>query len=73
MNPVNAAQVKTFAESNLLTDRSDSDLFELYSIFSVLSGYLGEGVESTDVHLKGTEFGLDGVAILGVYPLYIRN
>ncbi len=64
MNPVNAAQVKTFAESSLLKDRSDSDLFELYSIYSVLAGHLGEGVEPIDVHLKGTEFGLDGVAIL---------
>jgi hypothetical protein len=64
MNPVIRAQVDQFKESNPAPSYSDSDFFECYSIFSLLNGYLGENVDPFDAHLKGTEFGLDGVCIL---------
>ena len=64
MNPVNQAQMAEFSESFALDDMSESDQFELYSIFSILNGGSGENVDPFDAHLKGTEFGLDGVAII---------
>ncbi|MEO7688633.1 MAG: AIPR family protein [Sphingomonas sp.] len=64
MNPVIRAQVTDFAATEELSARSESELFEIYSIYSVLSGGLGETVEATDAHLTGSEFGMDGVAIL---------
>ena len=64
MNPVIKAQVTDYASSEELTERSESELFEIYSIYSVLSGGLGETVDPIDAHLAGSEFGMDGVAIL---------
>ena len=64
MNPVNQAQMTEFAESFALQSEKESDQFELYSIFSILNGASGENVDPFDAHLKGTEFGLDGVAII---------
>ena len=64
MNPVIRAQVKAFASSEGLDNLSTSDQFEVYSIFSTLIGALGESAEAYDVHLRGSEFGLDGLAIL---------
>jgi hypothetical protein len=64
MNPVNRAQMKEFSEAFGLTDKSDSDQFELYSIYSIINGGSGENIEPFDAHLSGTEFGLDGVAII---------
>lgn len=64
MNPVIKAQVGDFAANEDLQGRSESELFEIYSIYSVLSGGLGETIDPTDAHLSGSEFGMDGVAIL---------
>ncbi|MFW2348876.1 AIPR family protein [Qipengyuania sp.] len=64
MNPVNQAQLKSFAESFDLVDESESDQFELYSIYAILNGGSGENVDPFEAHLKSTEFGLDGVAII---------
>lgn len=64
MNPVNQAQMNGFAEQFGLSNRSESDKFELYSIFSILSGGSGENVDPFSAHLVSTEFGLDGVAII---------
>lgn len=64
MNPVNKAQVKEFAETFNLTDKQLSEQFELYSVYSILNGGSGEHVDPFDAHLSGTEFGLDGVAII---------
>lgn len=64
MNPVNQAQMSSFAEAYELSDKSQSDQFELYSIYSILNGGSGENVDPFDAHLSGTEFGLDGVAII---------
>jgi hypothetical protein len=64
MNPVNQAQMKEFSETYDLTAKSESDQFELYSIYSIVNGGSGENIDPFDVHLTGTEFGLDGVAII---------
>ena len=73
MNPVNKAQVGDFASREGLKERSESELFELYSIYSVLSGGLGETVNAIDAHLAGSEFGVDGVAILVQGRLVVDN
>src|SRR5690349_17527332 len=64
MNPVIKAQVGDYAEINAVTDRDGSELFEIYSIYSILNGGLGESIDPLEAHLAGSEFGLDGVAIL---------
>jgi hypothetical protein len=64
LNPVVKAQVKDFVTTNAITSISESEQFEIYSIYAVLNGALGESVEPLDVHLAGSEFGVDGVAIL---------
>ena len=64
MNPVVRAQVSDFAATNALAERSESELFEIYSIYSILNGGLGESIDPVDAHLTGNEFGVDGVAIL---------
>lgn len=64
MNPVVKAQLAEFSKSNLIAGFKEEDYFEVYSIFSILNGDLNNSVIPFEVHLKGTEFGLDGVAIL---------
>ncbi|MFG1385432.1 AIPR family protein [Xanthobacter versatilis] len=64
MNPVIRAQLKEFIKYHSLPPAADDSNFEVYSIFSVMSGLLGESVDPLEVHLKGNEFGLDGVGIL---------
>ncbi|WP_417480169.1 AIPR family protein [Maricaulis maris] len=64
MNPVIKAQLSNYATSASLQQLSESDQFEVYTVFSVLCGLLGESVDPVDVHLQGCEFGTDGVAIL---------
>ena len=63
MNPIVKAQLKTFKESNPNEVMSESDLFEVMSIFSLENGILGENIDPFRAHLKGVEFGIDGVAI----------
>lgn len=64
MNPVIQAQVREFVLSHSLTERTEPNQFEAYSIFSILSGVHGESIDADHVHLNGNEFGLDGIAIL---------
>lgn len=64
MNPVIRAQLRDFAKANSLATCSQEKQFEIYSIFSIISGLLGENVDAYDVHLEGDEFGVDGIAIL---------
>ena len=52
MNPVNHAQMKEFATNFDLVAKSDSDQFELYSIFSILNGGSGENVDPFQAHLS---------------------
>ena len=64
MNPVIRAQLREYAVSASLMAEIEDTQFEIYSIFSVLTGSIGENIEAYDVHLKGDEFGIDGIAIL---------
>ena len=64
MNPVIRAQLREFAKSNSITADSQERQFEIYSVFSILAGLLGESIDAYDVHLSGDEFGVDGIAII---------
>lgn len=64
MNPVNKAQVQEFSDAYSLADMSLSDQFELYTVYSILNGGSGENVDPFHAHLAGSEFGLDGIAII---------
>ncbi len=64
MNPVIKAQVTEFGSTEEMSSLPESELFELYSIYSILNGALGERVDASEAHLAGSEFGVDGVAIL---------
>lgn len=72
MNPVINAQLREYSKYNDLSTLAECDQFEIYSIFSTLNGHLGEDVDAFDVHLKGKEFGLDGIAIL-IQGEIVRN
>ncbi|EMW1139781.1 AIPR family protein [Serratia marcescens] len=63
MNPIVKAQLKTFREMNPNENMNESELFEVMSIFSIENGILGENIDPFKAHLKGSEFGIDGVAI----------
>ncbi len=63
MNPIVKAQLKTFKEMNPNEVMSESNLFEVMSIFALENGILGENIDPFRAHLKGSEFGIDGVAI----------
>jgi len=64
MNPVVKAQLREFSERHKLEDLKESEFFEILSIHSVENGILGESVDPFKVHLKGEEFGIDGISIL---------
>jgi hypothetical protein len=64
MNPVIRAQLREFAKANSITADSQERQFEIYAIFSILAGLLGESIDAYDVHLAGDEFGVDGIAII---------
>lgn len=63
MNPIVKAQLKTFQEMNPNENMDESDFFEVMSVFSIENGVLGENIDPFRAHLKGEEFGIDGVAI----------
>jgi hypothetical protein len=64
MNPVIRAQLREFSKANLISNESQEKQFEIYGIFSILNGLLGENIDAYDVHLDGDEFGIDGIAIV---------
>lgn len=64
MNPIIRAQLNEFKKENPNEAENDAEFFEIMSIFAVENGILGENIDPFRVHLKGDEFGLDGVAIL---------
>ena len=72
MNPVIGAQLREFAKAHSIEAEGVDRQFEIYSIFSILNGLLGEIVDAYDVHLDGDEFGVDGVAIL-IQGELVRN
>lgn len=63
MNPIVKAQLKTFKEMNSSERMNESEFFEVMSIFSLENGILGENIDPFDAHLRGSEFGIDGIAI----------
>ncbi|HMO07230.1 MAG TPA: AIPR family protein [Paracoccaceae bacterium] len=63
MNPIIRALLNEFKKANSGTCHDDSEAFEVMCIFSVENGILGENIDPFRVHLKGDEFGLDGIAI----------
>ncbi|XAW88190.1 hypothetical protein ABDK09_02045 [Vibrio sp. CDRSL-10 TSBA] len=63
MNPIVKAQLKNFKEMHPNEDMDDSSLFEVMSIFSLENGILGENIDPFRAHLRGDEFGIDGLAI----------
>jgi hypothetical protein len=64
MNPVIRAQLREFANANSITGDTQEKQFEIYSIFSIMTGLLGESIDAYDVHLEGDEFGVDGIAVV---------
>lgn len=64
MNPVVKAQLKAFEKSNPNTGLTENELFEVFSIFAITNGILTDNIDPFAAHLKGDEFGLDGVAIV---------
>lgn len=63
MNPIVRAQLAEFKKANSKESGSDSHFFEIMSIFAIENGVLGENIDPFRAHLKGQEFGLDGIAI----------
>lgn len=63
MNPIVKAQLQNFKEMNPNEKLSDSEFFEIMSIFALENGILGENIDPFKAHLSGSEFGIDGVAI----------
>jgi hypothetical protein len=72
MNPVIRAQLREFAKANSITTDAQEKQFEIYSIFSIVNGLLGENIEAYDVHLEGDEFGVDGIAVV-IQGELVRN
>lgn len=72
MNPVIRAQLREFAKANSIMTDTQEKQFEIYSIFSILNGLLGENIEAYDVHLEGDEFGVDGIAAV-IQGELVRN
>ncbi len=72
MNPVIRAQLKEFAQGNDTGGYPEDKQFEIYSIFSVMNGLLGENINAQEVHLDGDEFGVDGIAIV-IQGELVRN
>lgn len=64
MHPVIKAQCQQFKTNESLHHLSDSEIFEAYTIYSVVSGQLGHSIDPLKVHLRGNEFGLDGAGII---------
>ena len=64
MNPVVRAQLKAFVRANPKPQAKESELFEIFSIFAICNGYLTDNIDPFTVHLEGTDFGIDGVAIM---------
>jgi hypothetical protein len=63
MNPIVKAQLKQFSKMHPNEKLNEPDLFEVMSIFSIENGVLGENIDPFRAHLKGSEFGIDGIAI----------
>jgi len=63
MNPVVKAQLEQFKNINPVEGFTESEYFEVHSIFSIMNGYLNDNIDPFEMHLKGNEFGIDGCGI----------
>lgn len=63
MNPIIKAQLREFISANPGLCKDDAEAFEVMSIFAIENGILGENIDPFRVHLKGSEFGIDGLAV----------
>lgn len=64
MNPVIKAQLSEFMRSNVGELKDENEYFEVFSIFAVENGILGHNIAPFRAHLRGDEFGVDGISIL---------
>ena len=64
MNVITESQLNDFKKENSYNGLSKSEAFEIFSIYSTMVGDLGLTDHSEDFHLKGSEFGIDGIGIL---------
>lgn len=64
MNPVVQGQLRQFMAANSDVELQESDAFEVLSIHAIENGLLTESIDPFSAHLDGTEFGIDGIAIL---------
>ncbi|MBB3332322.1 hypothetical protein BDK63_003216 [Halomonas campaniensis] len=64
MNPVIKAQLKSFEEKTKRSELSESELFEIFTIFSISNGILTDTIDPFSAHLQGDEFGIDGISIM---------
>lgn len=64
MNSIIEAQIKKFAKEHSIENVPLVVLFEQFTIFAVEEGLLNSRIEIFDAHLSGSEFGIDGVAII---------
>jgi len=63
VNPVVQAQMKAFSNANSSLDFSQSDFFEVFSIYAISNGILTEDIDPFKVHLHDDAFGLDGISL----------
>lgn len=63
-NPIVKSQFMNFVEAEGLSGHRDDELFEMFSIFAIEQGMLNRNFEYTDIHFLGSEFGIDGAAII---------
>ena len=64
MHPVIKTQMKQFSDSHSKEQLTESELFEVYSIHSIENGIMGFNLDPFDIHLKGSEFGIDGISVI---------
>ena len=64
MNPIVHAQLTAFSGENSSSALNETKFFEVYSIYSITIGILTDNVDPFKAHLRGDEFGLDGVTLL---------
>lgn len=64
VHPVIKAQCGQFAANEALEHMHESEIFEVYTLYSIIAGQLGYGINPLQAHLRGDEFGLDGVAVI---------
>jgi len=63
-NPMVNTQFTKFIESEGLDGHSEDVLFELFSIYVIEQGKLSRNLEYSDIHFSGSEFGIDGAAVI---------